>query len=292
MNFNVISPESNEELLTTIADNQGKHFRIGAGYTDLLLELKKQPPDGLMVINLAKLDDPDFTAISYADNLLSLGSMVTANMIVRDKHIHRDYPVLYQAALSHGSKQIRQTATVGGNLCTASPAGDMATALVAIRAQCEILSADGSSRIVPIDEFFCGVRKTCLKKDEILRKIIIDPQQTAPAGKSGFIKVGVRRSMECAVLSLAYHLEKDDTNVITRAGIAIGSMAPTIKFCQNAAEFLIGQNLSDIDSNLAGAFADKVLEYASPISDIRASAWYRKQTLHNISKTIFSNEAC
>ena len=94
--------------------------------------------------------------------------------------------------------------------------------------------------------------------------------------------------MECAVLSLAYHIQTDGEHLVTDAGIAIGSMAPTIKFCHSAADFLIGQDFSDVESDQAEKFADKVLEYASPITDIRASAWYRSQTLHNISKTIFS----
>ena len=174
MNFNVLTPKTAEELRQNILDCQGKNFRFGAGYTDLLPELKKHSENDLLIINLAQLDDPDFSSVSSSQSTLSIGSMVTANMVVRDKRIRRDYPVLYQAALSHGSKQIRQTATVGGNLCTASPAGDMACALMALQARCEILSSDGSARIIPLGEFFKGVRKTDLNDDEVLRRIIIN----------------------------------------------------------------------------------------------------------------------
>ena len=120
-------------------------------------------------------------------------------------------------------------ATVGGNLCTASPAGDIVCALMALKAACEILNIDGKLRTVPMGDFFLDVRKTALKKDEILRSITIPPNVQNSKLHSGFIKIGTRRSMECAVVSLAYHIQLDDTGNIIAAGVAIGSVAPTVK---------------------------------------------------------------
>jgi CO/xanthine dehydrogenase FAD-binding subunit len=287
MNLNVITPETTEELLEAIAKNQGNKFRFGAGYTDMILELKKDPVEELTVINLAMLHGEAFTSMEKHDNGIRIGALVTANSIVRDDLLHKHFPVLCKAAIQHGSRQIRQVATVGGNLCTASPAGDMACALVALQAQCEILSANGDVRSIPINKFFVDYRKTDLKKDEVLRSILVPMNNGGKKIHSDFIKIGTRRSMECAVVSLAYHFQAEANSVITRAGIAIGSAAPTIPFVQSACKYLIGKKLSEIDRSASEEFASKVVNYASPISDIRASAWYRQEVLFNISKSIF-----
>ena len=290
MNFNVISPETTDELLKVIAENQGNKFRFGAGCTDLLLELKKQPDEKLIVVNLAHLNDNQFTSIEKTDDGIRIGALVTANGITSDKELQHQFPVLYESANKLGSRQIRQVATVGGNLCTASPAADIACALVVLEAQCEILSVGGTARVIPINDFFIDVRKTDLKKDEILRSVIIPPNSENRKIYSDFIKIGTRRSMEIAVVSLAYHIQADEEDKITHAGIAIGSVAPTINFVGSACEYLTGRNFSAIGSSESEEFAAKVLEYASPISDKRASAWYREEVLFNISRSIFVNK--
>ncbi len=287
MNFNVISPETTDELLEVISENQGNKFRFGAGCSDLLLELKKQPDEDMTVVNLARLNDDRFTSIEKTDDGIRIGALVTANGITFDKELQRQFPVLYESANKLGSRQIRQVATIGGNLCTASPAADIACALVALEARCEILSAGGTARVIPINDFFIDVRKTDLRKDEILRSVFIALNSENEKIYSGFIKIGTRRSMEIAVVSLAFHIQADEDDKITHAGIAVGSVAPTIKFANSACEYLIGKNYSAIGSSASEEFAAKVLEYASPISDIRASAWYREEVLYNISKSIF-----
>ncbi len=170
---NVISPETTEDLLAAIDENMEKDFRFGAGYTDLLVELRKQPDNELIVINLAYLEDDKFTSISKSDSGIRIGALVTAMEIISNKELQEEFPVLCEAANKLASRQIRQVATVGGNLCTASPAGDIACALVALEAQCEIISSKGEIRTIPISQFFVDVRKTDLKKDEILQSIFI-----------------------------------------------------------------------------------------------------------------------
>ncbi|MDP8240916.1 MAG: FAD binding domain-containing protein [Candidatus Hatepunaea meridiana] len=289
MNFNITTPETTQELLAQISKHQENNFRFGAGYTDLLLELKKQPDEDLTVINLAQLNDEHFTSISELDDGIRVGTLVTANRITYNEVLEKRYPVLYEAASKLASRQIRQVATIGGNLCTASPAGDIACALVALEARCEMLKTDGTVIVVPIDDFFVGVKKNCLLKNEILRSIIIPSNSENSKLYSGFIKVGTRCSMEIAVVSLAYHIQSDENGKITKAGVAIGSVAPTIKFAKSASEYLIGRSYTSIGTSKAEEFATKVLEYTLPISDIRASAWYRKEALFNISKSIFES---
>ncbi|MHC4582711.1 MAG: FAD binding domain-containing protein [Planctomycetota bacterium] len=292
MNYDLVSPETTEDLLRAIDENQGNRIRFGAGYTDLILDLWKEAGKELTVINLARLNDPLFTSIETqapGDGGVRIGALVTASRIIGDKELNIRYPVLSSAALQHASRQIRHVATIGGNVCTASPAGDMACALVALQAQCEILSAGGETRVVPISDFFVGVRETGLESNEVLRGVVIPPGDGGRKIHSGFIKVGTRRSMECAIVSIAYHVEIDNDDTIARAGVAVGSVAPTIKYAGSACEYVIGRNVAEMGGTECETFASKVLEYASPISDIRASAWYREDVLYNMSKSIFEN---
>ncbi|MFC2130693.1 FAD binding domain-containing protein [Bacteroidota bacterium] len=287
LGFDVISPETVEELLNEIENNKDNNFRFGAGYTDLILELKKQSGPKINIINLSKINDSSFTSIEKTNKNISIGALATAAEIVKNEEIQNLFPVLHKAADTLASRQIRQVATVGGNICTASPAGDIATALVALEAVCEILSTKNEIREVPIREYFTGVRKTVLNKDEVLRSIVIPVSESHKKIFSDFIKIGTRKSMECSIVSLAFHLNLDKDDKILNAGIAIGSSAPTIKFTQSACDFLIGKRLNGFNSKDKEDFAGKVLEYASPISDVRGSEWYRKQVLSNISKSIF-----
>ncbi len=291
MKFNVISPETTKDLLKIIAELQGSKFRFGAGYSDLLLEIKKQFDGKVTIINLARLKEQPFTSIEKTNDGLRIGALVTANRIASDSNMsgQNKYTVLKQAANKLASCQIRQVATIGGNLCTASPAGDISCALMALEAQCEILSSNGIVRVIPMKEFFIDVRKTALKSDEVLQSVFIPSYSECSKSYSDFIKIGTRRSMECSVVSLAYHFDTDENDMITLAGIAVGSVAPTIKFTESACQYLIGKNYSSMNMSKAEVFAAKVSEYASPISDIRASAWYRKEVLYNISKSIFKN---
>ncbi|MFH1049333.1 MAG: FAD binding domain-containing protein [bacterium] len=286
IDFNVISPETVEELLNEIEKHLDNGFRFGAGFTDLLMEFKKLSGEPVTVINLANIKDSLFKEIAVNNDFIKIGSLVTASEIVTNKDIIELFPVLHKAAETLASKQIRQVATIGGNVCTASPAGDMSTALVALNAVCEVLSSENKLRDVQIRDFFKGVRKTDLHKNEILRSINIPLTTDFNKIISDYIKIGIRKSMECSVISLAYHLYLNKDNTITKAGIAIGSAAPTIMFTESACEYLVGKNLKELSYTAMETFAEKVMEYASPISDIRGSEWYRKQVLLNISKNL------
>ncbi len=283
MDFEVISPKTTEELLETIAANQGNSFRFGAGFTDLILDLKVRPEKDLTVVNLAQLNDDHFCGISAIDGGVRIGSLATAAQILDNDLIRENYPTLIEACDVLASMQIRQVATIGGNMCTASPSGDLICALVALEASCEILASDNTSRTVSIHDFFLGVRKTVLKKNEILHSIIL-PENSSANLQSNFIKIGTRASMECSVVSLACHIQRNDAGEIIKAGVAMGAVAPTVRFAEEACQMLIGK--TEISAEDQELFADKVLERADPIDDIRGSAWYRKQVLRNISKSI------
>lgn len=288
MTFVIETPETTDELFRVISRNLDGSCRFGAGYTDLVLELKREPRDDLRIINLGRLNDTDFTAIQWSDSSLRIGALTTIEDIISEKELRSQFAVLTQAAESLASRQIRAVATVGGNICTASPAGDMSCALVALKAQCEILTVSGDLHTVPIEEFFAGVKETVLKKDQVLRSVVVPLYGIGDHMHSGFIKVGVRNAMEIGIVSLAYHVMTDNDGIVMSSGVAIGSVAPTVRFARKACDFLMGKNLLQIANSEREQFADRVLESASPISDMRASAWYRRQVLWNISSNLFN----
>ncbi|MBI2280306.1 MAG: FAD binding domain-containing protein [Bacteroidetes bacterium] len=286
MNFEVISPKTTPELLNAIYDNQTENFRIGAGFTDLINQFKTQETEGLILINLTQLKDDNFKLIIENKTNFQIGALTTASEIIDNKSIKENFPVLYQAASKLASTQIRNVATVGGNICNVSPSGDMTAALIALKATCHIIDCDGNERKELLSSFIRGLKKTSLTKKEIIKNITI-PKNAGQNLKSGFEKVGSRKSMEISIVSLAYHLQLTNDGIITHAGVACGAVAPTIPFTTSACEFLIEKNINTISENDKEEFAIKVLEYANPISDIRASDWYRKEVLFNVSKTIF-----
>lgn len=286
MDFDIIIPKTKSELLTAIRTN--KNYRLAAGCTDLIMELKKKTVEGLSVINLVQVKDPQLNGIKQSAKGIRMGAMFTAHNIALNMDIENNYPVLKQSALNLASTQIRQVATIGGNMCTASPSGDMACALVALNCDCELLNTSGNTRIISVKNFFTGVRQTALKKNELLYGVIIPANDKNTKNIfSGFVKIGTRRSMECSVVSLAYHIQTDKTGKVIHAGVAIGASAPTIRFTSEACDFLMGKTFKLMSDNDKQIFAEKVMAYASPITDIRATAWYRKEVLFNISKAIF-----
>ncbi|MDO8366669.1 MAG: FAD binding domain-containing protein [Saprospiraceae bacterium] len=286
MDFEVVTPHTQSELLGAIAANQGKNFRIGAGYTDLINQFKLRPERDLTVINIAQIREDTFRNISKNDRCIELGALVTASDLLGNDTVRKEFPVLCEAASSVASMQIRNTATIGGNICNASPSADMSGALVALQARCRILNVKGERREEPLVSFIRGPRQTSLEKHEILERIII-PQNTSAVIKSGFEKIGARKSMEISIVFLAYHFQLSESGIIEKAGIACGAVAPVIPFADRACAYIVGKRLNELKDDEKEAFAQKVMEYAAPISDIRASAWYRNEVLYNISKALF-----
>ena len=285
MDFDVISPRTVENLLSVISDHQDSNFRIGAGYTDLLLELKTNSTEGLKIINIAQLNDTSFNDIIDMGDFIHVGTNVTAQQLVESELIHSNYPVLTEAAASVASIQIRNSATIGGNICTASPSGDMTCALISLQSVCEIINTDNGIREEKLCDVIRGVRKTSLSSKEVLRNVKI-PKNTSVRLYSSFVKVGSRNSMEISIVSLAYHLQLNQEDIIQEAGISIGAVAPRIPFAEKAGEYLKGRVIGKMTDMEREEFAFEVMKYASPISDIRASEWYRREVLYNICREI------
>ena len=245
-----------------------------AGGTDVLVDLnfhRRSPPAILDLSRAAGL-----AGISQQDGWLRIGAGTTYRELI--EALSGQAPALAQASRTVGSPQIRNRATVGGNLGTASPAGDALPPLLALGAQVEVASVRGSRRMAAGD-FFLGPKRTALAPDELIGAVYL-PREPGP---QQFAKVGPRNAMVIAVCSFALALRPGTRTV----GTGIGSAGPVPLAAAEAERFLAGVlgegGLWEAPRPLPGPvrarFADLVAAAARPIDDVRGSAAYRAHAL-------------
>ncbi len=265
------SVSSVEEALQLLAAN-GDRARVVAGATDLMLEIERGVRKGVeTLIDITRVPCLDEIMMDE-DEVIHLGPMVTHNHCVASKLIvERAFP-LARAAWEVGAPQIRNRGTVAGNLITASPANDTITPLIALGAQVCLSSLQGE-RIVPLVEFYTGVRQTVMRPDELLVDIFFPALQ--PNQRGAFVKMGLRRAQAISVVNATVLLSFSDQSTsspIDHASITLGSIAPTIIHTRNAEIYLEGRRLSEAAIVHA---AELSRDAAKPISDVRSSADYR-----------------
>ena len=251
-----------------------------AGGTDVMVELNfdRQRPDALLdLTRVPELRDWSRTD----DGGVRLGAGVTFARVMTE--LADLAPGLAMASRTVGSPQIRVRGTVGGNLGSASPAGDAHPVLLAIDAVVEVESVRGA-REVQVADFFTGVKQSALAPDELIAAVRLPP----PTGPQQFAKIGTRNAMVIAVTSfgLALHPQR------RRVGAAIGSAAPTPRHASSAEEFLEGaldtdglwESRGELPGATATRFGDLVAADASPIDDVRGSAAYRRHALSVLAR--------
>jgi CO/xanthine dehydrogenase FAD-binding subunit len=191
-------------------------------------------------------------------------------------------PGLAQAARTVGSPQIRNRGTVGGNLGTASPAGDAHPPLLAADAVYEVESTARGVRMIPATEFYLGVKRNALEPDELIRAFRLAPA----TGPQYFSKIGTRNAMVIAVCSFSIALFPGER----RVGTGLGSAAPTPLRAYAAEDFLAGEAdwEGDLDETVAERFGELVRAAASPIDDVRGTAEYRRHALGVLARRTLS----
>lgn len=264
------TPASLDETLALLAEHQ-EAARIVAGGTDLLLEIERGARQGLRaLVDITRIPDLDRIALGE-DGLIHLGPLVTHNMAAVSGLLREHALPLALACWWEASPQIRNRATIAGNLITASPANDAITPLVALGAQVTLRSTQGE-RTIPLDAFYLGVRKTAMRPDEMLVDISFPPLEP-PAARGTFIKLGLRRAQAISVVNVAAVL-RFAGEVVAGARITEGSVAPTIIRAPEAEASLVGQALTDENIDRAALLA---AEAATPIDDVRGTAAYRRE---------------
>jgi CO/xanthine dehydrogenase FAD-binding subunit len=240
---------------------------IMAGCTDIYPTTQAPSLDGPL-LDITALDS--LRGITLVDGWRRFGAATTWDDVLR-ADLPPAYRMLKQAAREIGAVQIQVSGTIGGNLCTASPAADSVPCLMALDAEVELASVSGSRRL-PLATFLTGPRQTALRPDELLVAIHVPPH--AEAGLSGFAKLGARRYLVISIAMVAVRLVVDDGR-IARAAVSVGACAPVATRQDQLESLLVGSQLDRIDS-LAAEAMPLIADSLAPIDDIRASAGYRR----------------
>jgi xanthine dehydrogenase iron-sulfur cluster and FAD-binding subunit A len=256
-----------DEVIKTL-DFKGEKARIIAGATDLMLEMERGVRKGIeTLVDITRI--PGLEQIHLdEDSWFHLGPLVTHNHVVASSLLHQYAQPLVQAAWQVGSPQIRNRGTIAGNIITASPANDTITPLMALRAEVVLKSIRGM-RVIPLNQFYLGVRRTVMRPDEVLVEIRF-PALKEPQ-KGAFLKLALRQAQAISVVNVACILSVEN-GFIRDARITLGSVAPTIVNAKRAESFLAGKSL--VQTTITEA-ADITATEARPIDDVRGSANYR-----------------
>ena len=243
-----------------------------AGGTDLLVELKEQLRRAECVVNIKRI--PGMDQLTYdAREGLRIGALVTAREVEVSDFVLKHYASLVQAARELGSIQVRNRATIVGNVCRASPSADTLPPLIADSAQARVFGSKGE-RTVQLEDFFTGPGKTVLGPGELVTELVLPP----PAPRTGkvYIKHGRRKAMELATVGVAVSLtENSDIKIV------LGAVAPTPIRARRAEDLLRGQALTP---DLITKAADLAESESRPISNVRASAEYRREMVRVLTR--------
>lgn len=264
-----------KEAFDAVSDSKGGSVLM-AGGTDLLVRIKQDAIRPLRVIDLKGIRELE--GFSLSGNGFSIGALTKIRTLETSPEVVKHAPLLAKAASKLGSVQVRNKATLGGNLCNAAPSAETAPALLALDAQAEVYGREGV-RIVDLREFFSGPGLTVLKEGEILTslKIPLNAQRQGAV----YYKLSIRKAMDIAFVGVAVLLEIDKDDRIGKARIALGAVAPTPIRAPEAEKVLMGRVL---DEKMIRESAELAAKSCSPISDLRASAAYRKEMVKGLCR--------
>ena len=270
--FDYIRPGNMEDAIAALQANDEPHLL--AGGTDLLIGMKTNAVKPKCIIDLKGI--PSIDCIEY-DNGFKLGALTTVRDVEVSPLIREKIPALSEAAATLGSIQIRNRATIGGNLCHGSPAADMAVILLAMNCELEIATGNGA-KTMGLNRFFTGPNSTVLNRNEVLAQIII-PKEIEQF-KGIYLKHGPRKAMDIGIVNIAILLDADvSSGFCNQIMIALGAVAPRPIRAKKAEALL---NANRLTPELIQEAAEAASDEATPISDFRASAGYRKDLVKNL----------
>jgi len=271
-NFDYIKPSNVADAVSALKEHENTF--LFAGGTDLLAGMKNNILKPQYIIDLKGI--PSINSFEYKDGW-NFGALTTVRDIEISETLQKNMPFLCQAASCLGSIQIRNRATLGGNLCNASPAADMSTIFLAMDSKIKIISVD-NERVVELDKFFTGPNSTILNRGEMLTEITVS--KDIERFKGVYIKFGPRKAMDIGIVNIAVLLDADFKNgSCNEIRIALGAVAPTVIRARKAEDLLNGNILSP---DLITMAAEMASNESDPISDFRASADYRKELVKTL----------
>ncbi len=268
----VVCPAQLEDLLSII-DDRDTESRLLAGGTDLLLKYRDQPGSEITMVDITGV--AELGEIAVEPEGLRIGAAVRLVDILASDVIAERFPVLSEGAVVVAGPQIRNMATIGGNICNASPSADTVAPLLVLKAEVHIVSAAGRRNVL-LEDFFVGPGKTVLDRGEMLEALWLP--WPAPGAVASYTKLSPRRAMDLAIVGVAVALWQEPAGLHARIGL--GAVAPTPIRATAAEEVINGS--AKMDLALAKEAARVAAAGISPISDVRGSADYRKKMIERL----------
>ena len=281
--FAYLAPKNLDEAVS-LHESYGGRAKYIAGGTDVLVKIKegKLAPDYL--ISLKGILDQERPYLNHETGELSIGAFLTHSAIEKSSIVRLNYPILHDAVKNIGSMQIRNVATIGGNLVNAVPSADGAIPLIALDGKAQIYGTKGR-RSVDLGRFFLGPGQCDLDRGEILLEIVIPP--LLPRTGGAYVKHGRREAMELPMLGVGVLLSlEEDSTTCARARICLGVAAPTPLRCLEAEKYLTGKTVDDTSLAEAGRIA---AEESRVRDSIRGLAWYRREMVGVLVKRMGLN---
>ncbi len=268
MRFDYLEPRTTEEAVSLLSKYDGE-ARLIAGGTDLINLIRTRIIRPKYVIDLGHIPGLNYARYDEKGHL-SVGALTTLRTLEISADIKQRHPVISQAAAQLGSMAIRNVGTLGGNLCHASPAADTAPSLIALGAKVKI-AGPGGGRTIALKDFFTAPGQTVLRRGEMLVEIQVPP--TSPGAKAVYLKHAIRGAADLAIVGVAVVAILRGRRC-RKARIALGAVAPTPMRARSSEKLLEGK---DVDDNLIKDAAQAAQDESRPITDVRASADYRKE---------------
>jgi CO/xanthine dehydrogenase FAD-binding subunit len=279
-----LAPSTLAEALEAIAAGDAL---VVAGGTDLMLQTKPggRIPYRRKLVNIRRI--AELRGVSEVAGRINIGALTTITDILENKLLHEVAPVLPETANRFASSQIRNIGTLGGNICNASPAGDMILPLLVLDAEVELASWKNGmvTRSLPLAGFFTGPGRSVKQANELLTEISFARPEAGFAAH--FAKSGPRPALEIATVSAAFGAILRDGK-LSKVRIALGAVGPTPLRAKRTEAFLEGRRL---DPRVMEEAAVMAADEASPIDDIRASAWYRKHLISVFIRRLLENDS-
>jgi carbon-monoxide dehydrogenase medium subunit len=245
--------------------------RILGGGTDLLIQFRAGLQQPSVFVDVKCI--PELVSIAVDGDEIKIGAAAAAAVVCEDARLRRLFPGLIEAVHLIGSTQIQGRATIGGNLCNASPAADSTCALIVNRAVCVIAGPAGIRR-VPVEQFCLAPGRTMLEAGEFLTAVVLP--RPRPRTGDAYLRLIPRSEMDIAVAGAAVSVTLDERGICTAARVAIGAVAPTARLVAAAADALVGSALDEAALNRA---ADAARAAAQPIDDKRGTIAYRRRVV-------------
>lgn len=280
----IFQPTSLQEASKIIKKN-GPGGRFLAGGTDLVIAIKEKGLVPKYVVDLKRI--PKLSAIrEEPDGSIAIGALTTMREVETSPLISKRFPFLARSAAEVGSIQIRNRATIGGNMANATPSADVAPSLLVLEAKAKIAGAEGE-RTLPLEEFFRGPGQTVMSPEEILTEILIP--KTSPRLAGEYIKFSPREMMDLAYVGVAVALLlSENDRRCEQVRIALGAVSPTPMRARKAESVLLNQILT---AELVEKASEEAAKESKPISDVRSSADYRREMVRAMTQRALLNAA-